>query len=348
MRFVLYDQWGQLPKSANTLFTETEQISLFYSRDWLECLTAHSLTEQQSLVLACVVDNERVLSILPLLKHAQGGLSALSSNFTTLYSLLISKQGKQSDILRCLVDGLVNKLTDAPDQTIHLEPIDVDDEIMIRLRQQIESYQFHSYPYFRFYNWIHRLNGQSFHEYMTDRPTNLRNTIRRKQRKLEREHGYDIRLYKSSNVGKALEDYHTIYNTSWKTNEYFSDFTPSLVKNLSQRGWLRLAILYTHEQPIAAQIWFVVHRKASVFRLVYDEGWKRYSPGSILTQYIMRYVIDTDKVSEIDFLTGNERYKQDWMTIRRERSGIRFAKQRKKNNNFMHVIQFLKKLLLRH
>jgi hypothetical protein len=32
----------------------------------------------------------------------------------------------------------------------------------------------------------------------------------------------------------------------------------------------------------------------------------------------MEYVIDTDKVEEIDFLTGNDAYKQEWMSDRRE------------------------------
>ena len=37
----------------------------------------------------------------------------------------------------------------------------------------------------------------------------------------------------------------------------------------------------------AAQLWFFVQGKASIFRLAYDEEWKRYSPGSILTAYLM-------------------------------------------------------------
>ncbi|MFK7816007.1 MAG: GNAT family N-acetyltransferase [Gammaproteobacteria bacterium] len=353
MKFVCYSQWNQLPESANTLFIESQQYSLFCSRTWLENLTAHALTEQQSLVLACVLKDETVLAILPLLKHAQGGLSALSNNFTSLFSLLLSKRGKNHDILECLADGLANGLASGsaqPHQPIQLEPIDPNDDDMNYLRQSMESCGFQSYPYFRFYNWIHPLEGQSFDEYMAGRPANLRNTIRRKQRKLEREHGYEIKLHKDENINQslitqALADYHAIYKTSWKTNEFFSDFTPALVKSLFQRGWLRLAILYTNEQPIAAQIWFVVHSKASIYRLVYDENWKEYSPGSVLTQYVMRYVIDTDKVSEIDFLTGNERYKQDWMTVRRERLGIRFAKPPEQKNYLTQSIQSLKKLL---
>jgi len=346
MNFVFYSHWNQLPDSANTLFAEGEQYSLFCSRIWLENLTTHALADNQSILLACVIEKEAFLAILPMLKCTQGNqgsLSSLNTNFTTLYSLLIANNGQQDAILACLADGL----SQMPFQPIRFEPIDTNDGNMIKLRQSMECCGFQSHPYFRFYNWMHPLNGQSFDEYMAERPTNLRNTIKRKQRKLEREHNYEIRLYKDADIDQALVDYDAIYTASWKANEFFSDFTPGLVKSLSLLGWSRLAILYINEQPIAAQIWFVVHGKANIYRLVFDENWKSYSPGSILTQYLMRYVIDTDKVTEIDFLTGNERFKQDWMTIRRERIGIRFAKQPKQKNSFSWTIQTMKKLLSR-
>ncbi|MGH1536638.1 MAG: GNAT family N-acetyltransferase [Gammaproteobacteria bacterium] len=346
MKFVLYSQLKQLPESADILFTEAEQESVFFSRIWLENLTTYALAENQSLQLACVLEDESILAILPLIKNPQGDLSSLSNNFTSLYSLLISNNNQQNSIFICLADGL----SQISMQSILFEPIDTNDGNVIRLQQCMESCGFKSYPYFRFYNWIHPLKEQSFDEYMAERPASLRNTIRRKQGKLKREHGYDIRLYKNDDVDqslihKALVDYQTIYKASWKSNEFFSDFTPALVKSLSRKGWLRLAILYTNNQPIAAQIWFVVHRKASIYRLVYDENWKQYSPGSILTEHLMRHVIDSDKVSVIDYLTGNERYKQDWMTVRNERIGIRFAAQCEQKNKFSQTIQSLKKRL---
>ncbi len=41
----------------------------------------------------------------------------------------------------------------------------------------------------------------------------------------------------------------------------------------------------------------------------------------------MHYVIDIDKVEEIDFLTGSEVYKQDWMSVRRQRCRVSFIKR---------------------
>ncbi len=325
MKFVTYHQWEQLPASADALFSRAEQNSLFFSQVWFETLTSHALTKDQSLRLMCVLEDERVLAITPMMLHAQGNLSSLSNNFTTLFSLLITNDSKQDEALSCLAQGLSQMFV----PSIRFDPIDKDDHIMNKLCQLMENYGFNSCPYFRFYNWSHNLNGQTFNEYMTERPASLRNTIKRKQRKLEREHACVIQLYKDADIDQALADYRTVYQASWKANEFFSDFTPTLVKRLFKLGWLRMAILYVDQQAIAAQIWFVVHGKANIYRLIYDENWKHYSPGSILTQYLMRYAIDTDKVSEIDFLTGNEQYKQDWMTLRKEHIGIRFAKQTK-------------------
>ncbi len=177
---------------------------------------------------------------------------------------------------------------------------------------------------------------------MNERPANIRNTIKRKQRKFEREHDYKIQLYQKENIDQALQDYQTVYLASWKANEFFNDFTPTIVKKFASLGWLRLAVLYSKENPVAAQIWFVVHGKASIYRLAYDGRWKNYSPGSLLTHYLMRHVIDTDKVTEIDFLTGNESYKQNWMTVQKERTRVHLVKSSVKEHGINKILKLFK------
>ena len=161
---------------------------------------------------------------------------------------------------------------------------------------------------------------------MAARPAWLRNTISRKTRKLDREHGFEIRLFTGDEVPRAMSDYYAVYTASWKANEQYVDFLDGVVAGFSRPGWSRLAVLYVKGQPVAAQLWFVLRGKASIFRLAYDKAWKQYSPGSILTSFLMEYVIDTDQVAEIDFLTGNEAYKQDWMSERRERFALSCVK----------------------
>jgi len=211
--------------------------------------------------------------------------------------------------------------------SLQLQPIARDDAVLDELQQAMEGCGFESYRDYRFINWSHRLQGHSFQQYLAERPSRIRNTIARKRRKLQRERGYKIRLYTDHDLEQAIADYNILYKASWKAGERFLGFVPALVDTMAKPGWLRFAILYLDDRPVAGQIWFVVHGKASIFRLAHDEVWREYSPGSILTAYLMEHVIDIDKVESIDFLTGNERYKSDWMSERRERWGLVFLKK---------------------
>jgi CelD/BcsL family acetyltransferase involved in cellulose biosynthesis len=183
---------------------------------------------------------------------------------------------------------------------------------------------------------------------MAGRPALLRNTISRKTRKLEREHGYEIRLFTGEEALLRMPDYDVVYNASWKQNEIWNTgFRECFTEAFSRAGWSRLAILYIKGQPVAAQLWFVCHNKASIFRLAYDKAWRQYSVGSILTSFLMEYVIDTDRVEEIDFLTGNDAYKQDWMSERRERFLLSCIKNRSPASRYQRLVASLKQMLKR-
>ncbi|WP_299873446.1 GNAT family N-acetyltransferase [uncultured Cocleimonas sp.] len=345
MKFICYNDWNQLPKSSAALFTKAENDSLFFSRHWFENIVATALDDEQKLLLACVVDENtndesKVLAILPLITHDNKEWSSLCHSYSSLYSFLLSENDQQ-EILSCLCQGLKTLSFDY----LTLQPVAENDSAIESFKQMMENSGFSCHRHFRFYNWCHRTEGQNFSDYMADRPSKVRNTIARKQRKLEREHGYRIRLHINDDIEKALSDYHDIYKVSWKANEQYEQIVQGFTDRASKSGWTRLAILYIDGQAVAAHLWFVVNRKASIFRLVYDEAWKQYSPGSILMAYLMEYVIDTDKVEEIDFLTGNDLYKQDWMSERRERSELTFilkSEPEVKPNLFTKIIRMVK------
>lgn len=339
MQFVCYTDWTQLPKSANTLFAQAENDSLFFSRPWFENLTA-ALDEDQALVLACVVAGDNVLAILPLIKSVGHTWHALKHRYTTHYSLLLA-DAEQPQVLACLAQGL-NAL---PLRSLLLEPVADDDRHITGLQRSLEAVGYRCERLFRLYNWIYRVQRQSYADYMATRPARLRNTIARKQRKLAREHGYEIRLFTGNDVPQAMSEYHAVYTASWKANEQYVAFLDGMVVDFSRRGWSRLAILDVKGRPVAAQLWFVVGDKASIFRLAYDEAWKPYSPGSILTSFLMEYVINIDGVEEIDFLTGNDAYKRDWMSDRRERFALSCVKVVKSPGKLAPLIEYLKRML---
>ena len=339
MKFACYSAWDQLPVSANALFEQAAKDNIFFSRPWFESLAADALDDDHTLLLACVVNGAKVMAILPLMRSAGNAktLYSLKHGYTPLYSLLLADDDREQ-VLACLAQAL-NQL---PVNGLLLEPVADDDTKLKSLQRSLESTGFRCEYRFRHYNWIYRLQGKSYDEYLAERPARLRNTISRKQRKLEREHGFEIRLFVGDEAPGAMADYTAVFNASWKQNEFSNvAFMNRIVESFSRVGWSRLAILYVKEQPVAAQLWFVHHRKASIFRLAYDENWRQYSPGSILTSFLMKYVIDTDKVEEIDFLTGNDAYKQDWMSERRERfllSCVKSARPASKNERLVESL----------
>jgi hypothetical protein len=340
MKFVCYTDWDQLPESANALFEQAAKDSLFFSRPWFESMVA--ALDDESMALACVVAESKVLAILPLFRSAGTTGYALRHRYTALYSLLLADDD-QPRVLACLVDGLGQW----PLNALLLEPVADDDARLYALQDVMEAAGYRCDRTFRFYNWFLRVHGQSYTDYLAARPASLRNTIARKARKLEREHGYEIRLFTGAEVPPKMPDYYAVYTASWKANEQYAGLVDDIVARFSKLGWTRLAVLYIKGRPAAAQLWFVHHGKASIFRLSYDQAWKQYSPGSILMAYLMEYVIDTDKVEEVDFLTGNDAYKQDWMSDRRERFAWSAVKTVKPANWYHRAVESLQRMLKR-
>jgi frataxin-like iron-binding protein CyaY len=340
MLFKCFNEWNLLPETANKLFSRAEQDSLFFSRLWFENLANTALKPDQKLFLACVVDDKKVLAVLPLISSKNKQWTSLSHIYSSLYTVLLTETHK-NEILHCLANGL----STLSFESLTLGPLAADDINMNSLELALESTGVSCNRYAQFFNWFHPLlPNQTFSKYMQARPSKVRNTIARKQRKLIREQDYQIRLLTGDEVSNAMADYHTVYKASWKKKELFTDTLEGFVSHFSTLQWTRLAILYINKQPVAAQIWFVTHKKASIFKLAYDEAWKKYSPGSLLTQYLMEYVIEVDNVEEIDYLTGNDRYKQDWMSQRRQRWNLvctHKLKPKKQENIFKQLLQHL-------
>ncbi|RDH44890.1 GNAT family N-acetyltransferase [Zooshikella ganghwensis] len=105
----------------------------------------------------------------------------------------------------------------------------------------------------------------------------------------------------------------TVYNQSWKKPEPYPDFMPSFIRLCADLGILRLGVLTIGQQPAAAQLWITFQSTSIIYKLAYDEKYKVYSVGSILSHFMFKHSIDEDKVTLIDYGIGSEAYKRDWM-----------------------------------
>ncbi|MES2302033.1 MAG: GNAT family N-acetyltransferase, partial [Pseudomonadota bacterium] len=62
---------------------------------------------------------------------------------------------------------------------------------------------------------------------------------------------------------------------------------------------------------------------AFIHKLAHDERYRKQSPGTLLTGAMFEHVIDRDRVDLVDFGTGDDPYKRDWMEAVRTRYRVR-------------------------
>ena len=155
-------------------------------------------------------------------------------------------------------------------------------------------------------NHILEVQGRSFAEYLASRPGQLRTTLKRKAGKVE------VSLHRAFDE-TAWAAYEAIYQQSWKPSEGSPAFLRDFAQAEGAGGRLRLAVASAEGQPIAAQLWTVEGGTAWIHKLAHTEDSKPLSPGTTLSAALFAEVIDRDKVALVDFGTGDDGYKRDWM-----------------------------------
>lgn len=164
-------------------------------------------------------------------------------------------------------------------------------------------------------NHVLPVSGRTFAEYLATRPGPVRTTLKRKAEKVE----VTIETAFSPDSWASYED---IYTHSWKGEEGCPGFLRRFAEQEGAAGRLRLAIARAEGRPVAAQFWTVESGTAFIHKLAHLEDAKALSPGTTLTAALLEQVIDRDKVDLVDFGTGNDGYKRDWMEVVRPRYRI--------------------------
>jgi hypothetical protein len=166
-------------------------------------------------------------------------------------------------------------------------------------------------------NWIAHTEGLDFDQYWAKRPGKLRSTVQRKARAA----ALDIEILDRFGA-QAWEAYEAVYRASWKPEEGSFPFLRALAEQEGAAGTLRLGLARKDGRPVAAQLWLVENGIATIHKLAYAEDAKHLSPGTLLGAAMFRRAIDQDRVRRIDYGTGDDAYKRDWMDERRQLSRI--------------------------
>lgn len=159
------------------------------------------------------------------------------------------------------------------------------------------------------------VKGRSFAEYWAQRPGSLRATLKRKGKK--------VQTHIATQFDPLLwEEYERIYAASWKPAEGNPAMLRAFAKSEGHAGRLRLGLAYDGDLAIAAQFWTVEQGTAYIHKLAHLESHKHLSVGTTLSAILFQHVIDCDRVALIDFGTGDQPYKADWMEVVRPRYRI--------------------------
>lgn len=161
-------------------------------------------------------------------------------------------------------------------------------------------------------NHVLPVNGRSFAEYMGTRPGPLRTTLKRKAGKVR------VQLEQEFNP-ESWAAYEAVYAQSWKPEEGSPPFLRAFAEAEGAAGRLRLGLAFAGGEPVAAQFWTVEHGTAFIHKLAHTEASKPLSPGTTLSAALFEQVIGHDHVDLVDFGTGNDPYKRDWMEQARPR-----------------------------
>jgi hypothetical protein len=289
---------GSLDRAAQPgLFDRLE----WFRRSWLLCPPGI-----QPLMVRAV--SEKAQAWLFLAHKGNGALTGLSSWYTLSFRPIFIGEPSESVKLRLLIAIAARlKTRRLGVSRISLRPVPVEDGTSALIARAFSRRGWAAFRYPATVNWIADLTDKDFATYWSERPGQVRSTVSRKGRK---------GVVSLQVIDRFDEDawaaYEEIYAQSWKGEEGSPDFLRVTAQAEGAAGALRLGLAHIEGQPVAAQIWTVENGHAIIHKLAYVEEAAEHSPGTLLSATMFQHVIG-EGVSIIDYGTGNDRYKADWM-----------------------------------
>lgn len=332
-RIRVYQSFDDLPEPYEKMFSDAAgSTGVFSSLAWFRNFESTVLDRNDQLHIYSVeAESQHGMPVMTLpmccqvsaLRHTgPRKLNAVANYYTPLFTPLSIGS---DDCLQKNLDLLAKAIAaDRPRwDVVDLHPLDAGSNLLNATVTALRRVGMTAESYFCFGNWYLEVNNRSYSEYFDSLPSRLRNTLKRKSSRLENSGRLRMEIVTNEvRLAEAITAFETVYNSSWKKPEPYPQFIPGLIRICARRGWLRLGLAYIDGQPAAAQLWIVSDSVASIYKLAYDERFASLSVGSLLTSRLMHHVLDVDGVREVDFLSGDDQYKQDWMSHRRERRGI--------------------------
>lgn len=244
--------------------------------------------------------------VLPLVR-VDGGYESLTNWFSFVWRPL----GRNDEIADEVLAAIARDLR-LHSHSVIMAPVPLEDQAASRLEA---AFRKGGWAVFREpcdENHVLPVDGRSFADYWSYRPGKMRTTLKRKAKKVE----VEILTHFDE---AAWADYQAIYAESWKPREERADILEAFARAEGAAGRIRLGIARAQGKPVAAQFWTVENGTAYIHKLAHIEAAKPLSAGTTLSAALFEHVIDADRVKLVDFGTGSDAYKRDWMEAERPR-----------------------------
>ncbi len=306
----LFDDFDTVAASAQDRLDRKHQVNLFDRLTWFRLLWQHCPPGEFPIIARTRAEN---CDAWLFLTNVDGRNATALANWYTLSFRPVFTADVPENTKTALLTALARRLGSGRSalSTITLSPVPERDgsvDIILKAFRRSGWYA-RSAP--TAVNWTTDVAGKSFADFWAERPGEVRSTHDRKLKKS----GITVEI-KTEFDPESWQEYQDIYDESWKGEEGSPEFLRAMFENEAKHGALRLGIARLEGRAIAAQLWTVEGGAAIIHKLAYRNDAAEHSPGTILTAAMFRHALDQDKVGFIDYGTGDDRYKAQWMTER--------------------------------
>ncbi len=303
--------------ARGTLDRET-QISPFDRLDWFRRTWTHCPPGDRPLIVRARTEGSDAWLFLA--ERANGAAVGLASWYTLAFRPIITGDASDS-IAPALLVASARRLRPRL-SSILLDHVPQSDAELLHKAFHKAGWIARVTP--QVANWSIDVTGKSFAEFWAERPGQLRSTAKRKAAKI------DLKTEIFDRFDAAAWDaYADVYADSWKPYEGSIPFLRAMAEEKGAAGALRLGIATLDGRAVAVQLWTISHGRAIIHKLAHRQDVAELSPGTILSKAMFEHVIDKDKANLIDFGTGDDRYKADWMDTRVMRMRVELYNPRK-------------------
>jgi CelD/BcsL family acetyltransferase involved in cellulose biosynthesis len=311
-----FDSLDALPADAAPLFDATAG-GFFSTRAWWAAVLAHAMPPRASPRLLLIRRDGAAKALFPMLLDPEdGGFRTLTAPYTCLYEPLLADD---PDGRPAAFAALARYCRSFP--TTRLDAL--DQALAADIAQGARAVGLAVAKFDHFGNWHEDVAGLDWNAWLAARPGALRETIRRRTRRADRLSGARFQMFGDPDgLDAGIAAFEAVYARSWKEPEPFPAFNPAQIHAAASLGIARLGIWWIDGIPAAAQFWIVWQAEAMVLKLAHDETFKAYSPGTVLTAWMIHHMIERERVSALDFGRGDDPYKQGWVADRRQRVGV--------------------------